>query len=91
VFERKQFEERIKKLAERLDLARRSARIGIWDWDIQKDELTWDDQMVALYCIKPDEFGGAYEAWLAGISSNRLGLKISPAPSRISKASGSAW
>jgi len=55
------------QLAERLDLATRSARIGIWDWDIQKNELVWDDQMYALYGLKPGEFSGAYEAWLQGV------------------------
>ncbi|HNB54333.1 MAG TPA: PAS domain S-box protein [Anaerolineales bacterium] len=52
---------------ERLDLATRSAEMGIWDWDIQKNELVWDDQMYALYGLQPGEFGGAYEAWLQGV------------------------
>ena len=55
------------KLTERLDLATQSAHMGIWDWDIQKNEIVWDDQMYALYGIKSDEFGGAYEAWQHGI------------------------
>ncbi|HNC09506.1 MAG TPA: PAS domain S-box protein, partial [Anaerolineales bacterium] len=67
VTEHKQAEEQRARLAERLDLATRSAQIGIWDWDIVKNEIVWDDQMYALYGLQPGEFGGAYEAWLHGV------------------------
>jgi PAS domain S-box-containing protein len=59
-------DERI-KLAERLNLATHAAQLGIWDWDIQRNELVWDDRMYTLYGLKPGEFGGAYEAWLNGV------------------------
>ena len=64
---RKQAESEHLRLAERLDLAARSAGIGIWDWDIQKNELVWDEQMYRLYGLQPGEFGGAYQAWLQGL------------------------
>ena len=60
-------EQVLARLAERLDLAVRSAGIGIWDWDIQRNEIIWDDQMYALYGLQPGGFGGAYEAWLQGV------------------------
>jgi PAS domain S-box-containing protein len=59
--------EQLAKLAERLNLATRSAGIGIWDWDIVKNEIVWDEQMAVLYGLRPGEFNGAYEAWLNGI------------------------
>ncbi len=67
ISERKRAEEKIGRLLERLELATRAARQGIWDWDIQKDKLIWDDRMYELYGVKPGEFAGAYETWLAGI------------------------
>ena len=73
VTERKRSEETLTQLAERLNLATRSAYMGIWDWNIQKNELVWDDQMYALYGLKPAEFGGAYEAWLNGIHPDDRG------------------
>lgn len=48
---------------QRLQLAVRGARVGIWDWDVEKDELLWDDSMYRLYDVERDEFGGAYDAW----------------------------
>jgi len=53
--------------AERLKLATEAAGIGIWDWDIVKNELLWDDRMYQLYGLAPGDFGGAYEAWLKGV------------------------
>jgi PAS domain S-box-containing protein len=52
---------------ERFSLAASAARLGLWDWDIQKNELVWDEGMFQLYGIKRDEFAGAYEAWLKGV------------------------
>ncbi len=49
--------------SERLILATRAAKIGVWDWDVVKDELVWDDAMYGLYGIRRGEFSGAYAAW----------------------------
>jgi len=54
-------------LAERLSLAIRAGGIGIWDWDLVNDTLVWDNAMFVLYGVSPDQFGGAYAAWLAGV------------------------
>ena len=54
-------------LSERYLLATRAAQAGIWDWDIVNNVLIWDDQMYRIYDATREEFGGAYEAWLARI------------------------
>ncbi len=67
ITQRKLTEHALHVQTERLDLATRSAGIGIWDWNIQTDELIWDDRMYALYGIKPGDFTGAFQAWLNGV------------------------
>jgi PAS domain S-box-containing protein len=64
---RKQSQAEIASLLERLDLAARAGRMGVWDWDISQNNLLWDDQMYALYGVRKEEFTAAYEAWLQGI------------------------
>ncbi|NOU46675.1 MAG: PAS domain S-box protein [Bacteroidales bacterium] len=59
--------EELRQMNERFRLATSAARLGVWDWDIQKNELVWDDGMYTLYGIKKEEFAGAYEAWLNGL------------------------
>ena len=54
----------MRQLEERLRLASNSGKIGIWDWDIVNDTLIWDDSMYYLYCIRKEDFGGAYDAWI---------------------------
>jgi PAS domain S-box-containing protein len=48
---------------QRLELATRAASLGVWDWDVERDELEWDDEMYRLYGLRREDFGGAYQAW----------------------------
>ncbi len=51
----------------RLSLATKVGGVGIWDYDIINDILSWDEQMFCLYGISPDTFSGAYAVWRAGL------------------------
>ncbi len=53
---------------ERLQLATRAANIGIWDWDVLRDELVWDEQMYQIYGVARQDFSGAYEAWASALT-----------------------
>ena len=67
ITERKRVEEEIQKLNERISTATRASQVGIWDWDIQNNILSWDEQMYILYGVNKDEFAGAFEAWINGL------------------------
>ncbi|MGC1631888.1 MAG: PAS domain S-box protein, partial [Gelidibacter sp.] len=45
----KEAEQAINALTERMTLATKAAKLGIWDWDIVKNTMTWDDRMYELY------------------------------------------
>ncbi len=61
--ELEQSEERLRSSENRIQLAVRAASLGVWDWDVQRDELHWDDSMYRLYGVDKGEFGRAYDAW----------------------------
>jgi PAS domain S-box-containing protein len=63
----KQTEQLIKVNEARLSLAVKAGGVGIWDWDIVNDILTWDEQMFVLYGVNKDDFTNAYEAWVNGV------------------------
>jgi len=56
-------EARVRASENRLQLAVEAAKLGIWDWDIEQDQLTWDDGMHALYGVPRGEFSGSYQQW----------------------------
>jgi PAS domain S-box-containing protein len=63
ITDRKDAEEELRNLSDRLTLAVKSGAIAIWDWNIPEDILTWDDRMYELYGITPNAFTNVYEAW----------------------------
>ena len=60
---RRRAENQIVALHQRLSFATRSAGIGIWDWDVARNILVWDDEMHRIYKISKKDFFGAYEVW----------------------------
>ena len=67
ITERKRAEGVLRQVSDRLSLAARAGGVGIWDYDVVKNRLVWDDQMYHLYGISQDQFSGAYESWQAGL------------------------
>ncbi|MFB2836117.1 PAS domain-containing protein [Floridanema evergladense] len=50
----KQVEAALKQSEERLQLALRGAKQGIWDWDLRTQHLTWDDRCKEIFGLPPD-------------------------------------
>ncbi len=63
----KKIELKYNETAERLKIATKTAKIGIWEYNIGENELLWDDNMYILYGLKKQDFSGVYEAWQAGV------------------------
>ena len=61
--ELKESEARLGLSEERLKLAVDAASLGIWDWDVERDRLVWDDSMYRLYGVGKEEFSGGFDAW----------------------------
>ncbi len=72
ITERKRAEEQLRDVSARLQLAMNAAHAGVWDWDVAGDRLVWDEGMYRLYGISPGRFGGAYDAWVAGLHPDDL-------------------
>ncbi|MEH2291942.1 AAA family ATPase [Nostoc sp.] len=47
-----------------LNLALKSAQIGVWSWDIVNDRLDWDEQIYQLFGLTPETFAGTSKAIL---------------------------
>jgi PAS domain S-box-containing protein len=67
ISERKKSEQVIKESEQRLALATQSAELGIWDWNVKENIMTWDEKMFDLYGIKKDTFVETVDAWMNGL------------------------
>lgn len=61
--ESKRAEIEYRTATQRLELATKGTRMGVWDFDIATSELVWDSNMYEIYGVKKDDFNGVYEAW----------------------------
>lgn len=52
-----------KETLERFNLAARSARIGVWDYDVVKKKLNCDDNMYYLFELDKRNYSNDFEAW----------------------------
>ncbi|MEH2280199.1 MAG: AAA family ATPase [Nostoc sp.] len=57
-----------------LNLALKSAQIGVWSWDISSDRFDWDEQIYQLFGLTPETFAGTSEAILARLHPDDRGL-----------------
>jgi signal transduction histidine kinase len=57
--------DRASRLAERLELATTAAGIGIWDYDVARNTIAWDENQTKLHDLPPGGFAGTYDAWAA--------------------------
>lgn len=46
-----------------LEAASRAGVVGVWDWDLPRDRVSWDAVMHQLYGLRSEEFQGSPEAW----------------------------
>ncbi|SMG31881.1 PAS domain-containing sensor histidine kinase [Arenibacter troitsensis] len=60
------------QIKERLDLATEVANIGIWEYNLHKDELEWNDEMFPLFGVKRKDFKGNFESWKATVHPDDL-------------------
>lgn len=65
----KETEAEAREAADRLRLATEAAGLGIYDWDIRRNRLLWDKQMLEIYGIEKELSQGtaemSYDEWKA--------------------------
>ncbi|HEY9887904.1 MAG TPA: PAS domain-containing protein, partial [Candidatus Obscuribacterales bacterium] len=67
ISDRTQAETALQATTERLYLATAAAQLGVWEWDLASDRLTWDERMHIIYGQPLGSFGGTYGAWQAQV------------------------
>ena len=68
--EQKKAKDELQKNKISLENAQRIARVGNWDWDIEKNELYWSNEIYRIFGLKPLEFGATYESFIKSVHPN---------------------
>ncbi len=56
--------ESTKSITEQLNLALQSGNVGTWRWNIQTNQIIWDERMYGLLGVQPEEFAHTLESFL---------------------------
>jgi two-component system, sensor histidine kinase and response regulator len=71
VTDSKRIDEKLKTLTQRLSLATQVGNVGVWDWDVTTDLVTWDDRMFEIYGIA-NTMPINYATWAAAVVAEDL-------------------
>ncbi|MGE5179457.1 MAG: MASE1 domain-containing protein [Bacteroidota bacterium] len=65
--ERAEAQEALERSEARLREAQRVARVGSWEWDVEKDALWWSDALYEIYGFDRGTFPGTFESFVARV------------------------
>jgi len=54
----------LRESEEKLRLALSGSHSGTFDWDLAAETISWSDELLGLYGVRPSELGDRYEDWL---------------------------
>jgi PAS domain S-box-containing protein len=64
ISEEKEAAEQLKQTTQSMQLAAAAAGIGFWSRDLASHIEQWDDQMLAIYGVRREDFGGRWELFV---------------------------
>jgi len=72
ITERKQAEDALIQVNERLALAQRLAGAGIWDWDLATGKLNWTPEFFHLFGLDPATSDATFDTWRGALHPDDL-------------------
>jgi PAS domain S-box-containing protein len=63
ITERERRERELQTVTERLNLAVEGANLGVWDWNVETDEVTFNDRWAEMLGFAPEEIEPSLSAW----------------------------
>jgi PAS domain S-box-containing protein len=72
ITERKEHEQWLRKLKDRVELAIDAGDIGVWEWEIDSDIIHWNESMERLLGMEPNTFPGTWDAFIERVHPDDL-------------------
>ncbi len=67
ISEQRRLQIELKESNDRLNLATRAGGVGIWDYNAPNATMVWDDQMLRLHGLTPEQFSNHGTSWIQSI------------------------
>jgi PAS domain S-box-containing protein len=64
ITERKEHEQELSELTQRLTLALKATETGVWEWDTDTNEMVWSEELERMHNLQPGTFGGTYDSFI---------------------------
>ncbi len=64
ITERRQAEKQLRKSESQLAQAQQIARMGSWEWDLEKNQVTWSEETRRLYGRQPGDEGASMDLYV---------------------------
>jgi PAS domain S-box-containing protein len=65
-------ERELSRTQRRLELALKTTNTGVYEWDLQTDEVVWSDSLERVVGLEPGEFEGTFEAFVDRVHPDDL-------------------
>jgi len=76
ITERKRAEAALRDSEQRTRLATEATAVGIWEWNLETNQVRWDTQMFRMYGIQPTQDGiVGYDVWRDAVLPEELALQ----------------
>ncbi len=62
---RKQSEMMLRASEERFRIATRAGKVGVWEWDIAHNRISWSESLYAIHGVAPETFNATLEGFAA--------------------------
>jgi diguanylate cyclase (GGDEF)-like protein/PAS domain S-box-containing protein len=72
ITERRKAEEALRESEERLALAQKAGRVGVFDWDMISGKVVWTEQLYEMFGLLPGSFEETYEGWAKHVHPDDL-------------------
>lgn len=63
ISQRKHSEQAIRESEERLRLATQTGKVGLWEWDITANHVSWTESLYAMHGVTPETFNATVEGF----------------------------
>jgi PAS domain S-box-containing protein len=67
VADRQRAELRLRASESQLEDAQRVAHLGSWEWDIQKNELMWSNELLRIFGVEKGAFEATYDGFISAV------------------------